>query len=116
VLGLAKQAGIAIYTIALKSAYPVIALTTQKYFSESEFAMKALAQETGARAFFPTDIAQLAGVYSMITDELVQPVRHRLHVEQPEAGRLPSAASSFASTNRMSAPGRAPDIRSPRHS
>jgi Ca-activated chloride channel homolog len=69
VLALAKQAGIAIYTIALRSTYP-IALTTQKYFSESEFAVKLLAQETGARAFFPTDISQLAGVYSMITDEL----------------------------------------------
>ena len=70
VLALAKQAGIAIYTITLKSPYPSIALTSQKYFSESEFAMRSLAQETGARAFFPTDITQLAGVYSMITDEL----------------------------------------------
>jgi VWFA-related protein len=70
VLALAKQAGIAIYTIALKSSYPSIALTTQKYFSESAFALKSLAQETGARAFFPTDVSQLAGVYGMITDEL----------------------------------------------
>jgi len=70
VLALANQAGIAVYTIALKSPYPSIALTSQKYFSESEFAMKSLAQETGARAFFPADISQLAGVYSMITDEL----------------------------------------------
>ena len=69
-LVVAKQAGIAIYTIALKSPYPTIAVTSQKYFSESEFAMKSLAQETGARAFFPNDITQLAGVYSMITDEL----------------------------------------------
>ena len=70
VLALAKQAGISIYTIALKSPYPTIALTSQKYFSESEFAMKALAQETGALSFFPTDISQLAGVYGMITHEL----------------------------------------------
>ena len=70
VLALAKQAGIAVYTIALKSPYPTIALTTQKYFSEAEFAMKSLALETGARSFFPTDITQLAGVYGMITDEL----------------------------------------------
>lgn len=70
VLALAKQAGIAVYTIALKSPYPTIALASQKYFSESEFAMKSLAQETGARAFFPSDISQLAGVYTMITDEL----------------------------------------------
>jgi VWFA-related protein len=70
VLALAKQAGIAVYTIALKSPYPAIALTTQKYFSEAEFAMKSLALETGARSFFPTDITQLAGVYGLITDEL----------------------------------------------
>ena len=32
--------------------------------------MKSLAQETGARSFFPTDISQLAGVYDLITQEL----------------------------------------------
>jgi Ca-activated chloride channel homolog len=69
-LALAKQAGIAIYTIALKSPYPAAALLSVKNSSESEFAMKALAQETGARSFFPTDISQLAGVYGLITDEL----------------------------------------------
>ena len=65
-----KRSEVAIYTIALKSPYPTIALTSQKYFSESEFAMKALAQETGARSFFPTDISQLTGVYGLITQEL----------------------------------------------
>jgi Ca-activated chloride channel family protein len=70
VLALAKQAGIAIYTIALKSPYPTALLGAQKDSSGSEFAMKALAQETGARSFFATDIAQLAGVYSSITQEL----------------------------------------------
>jgi Ca-activated chloride channel family protein len=70
-LVLAKQAGIAIYTIALKSPYPQIGgLTSLKYFPESDFAMKSLALETGARSFFPTDISQLAGVYSLITQEL----------------------------------------------
>ena len=70
VLAVAKQAGIAIYTIALKSQYPLALLSTSKESSESDFAMKALAQETGARSFFPTDISQLAGVYSSITREL----------------------------------------------
>jgi Ca-activated chloride channel homolog len=70
VLALAKQAGIAIYTIALKSQYPTALLGALKESSESEFAMKALAQETGARSFFPTDISQLAGVYGSITQEL----------------------------------------------
>jgi Ca-activated chloride channel family protein len=69
-LALSKQAGIAIYTIALRSPYPAIGLAGRKYFSEGEFAMKALAMETGARSFFPTDISQLAGVYDQITQEL----------------------------------------------
>src|SRR5262249_22627127 len=33
-LALAKQAGIAIYTIALKSPYPTFALTSQKFYAE----------------------------------------------------------------------------------
>ena len=69
-LALAKQAGIAIYTITLKSQYPMALLGALKENSESDFAMKALAQETGARSYFPTDISQLAGVYSSITQEL----------------------------------------------
>jgi len=69
-LALAKQAGIAIYTIALKSQYPTALFGALKENSESDFAMRALAQETGARSHFPTDISQLAGVYSSITQEL----------------------------------------------
>ena len=48
----------------------MVGLSSRKYFSESEFAMKSLALETGARSFFPTDITQLAGVYDLITQEL----------------------------------------------
>jgi VWFA-related protein len=70
VLALAKQAGVAIYTIALKSPYPMIGLTSSKYTSESDYSLKAFALETGARSFFPNDISQLASVYSVITDEL----------------------------------------------
>jgi len=72
VMELAKQAGIAIYTITLKSPYTISQAGAggRRYFSEAEFAMKALAQETGARAFFPTEIGQLAGVYDSIADEL----------------------------------------------
>lgn len=72
VMDLAKQSGISIYTIMLKSKWVTRQTTTtgQRYFSQSEFAMKALAQETGARAFFPTDISELAGVYGSIAEEL----------------------------------------------
>ena len=72
VLLLAKESGIAIYTIQLKPKYPTptAIASRQKYFSQSEYAMKAFAQETGARAFFPTVIDELAGVYGVIAEEL----------------------------------------------
>ena len=72
VMDLAKQSGITIYTITLKSQAAVrqASLSGRRYFSQSEFAMKALAQETGARAFFPSDIGELAGVYGSIAAEL----------------------------------------------
>jgi len=72
VMDVAKQSGITIYTITLKSPAAVkqASVTGRRYFSQSEFAMKALAQETGARAFFPTAIGELAGVYGSIAEEL----------------------------------------------
>jgi Ca-activated chloride channel family protein len=72
VMDVAKQSGIAIYTITLKSSYVVRTASNSgsRYFSQSEFGMKALAQETGARAFFPTAITELAGVYGSIAEEL----------------------------------------------
>jgi Ca-activated chloride channel family protein len=72
VMDVAKQAGIAIYTIMLKSNVPLTFNETygKKDASESQFAMKALALETGARSFFPTDILELAGVYGVIADDL----------------------------------------------
>jgi Ca-activated chloride channel homolog len=72
VMELAKQSGITVYTITLKTPFAVkqASMTGRRYFSESEFAMKALAQETGARSFFPTEIEELAGVYEAIATEL----------------------------------------------
>jgi Ca-activated chloride channel homolog len=71
-MDLAKQSGIAIYTITMRSKYLVTQAASRghSYFSQSEFGMKALAQETGARAFFPTQIGELAGVYASIAQEL----------------------------------------------
>ena len=72
VMEVAKQAGIAIYTITLRSHFDVqqATATSHRYFSQSEFAMKSLAQETGARSFFPMEITELAGVYTSIAEEL----------------------------------------------
>jgi VWFA-related protein len=71
-MDLAKQSGIAICTITLRSPYLVqqAASRGHSYFSQAEFGMKALAQETGARAFFPTQIGELTGVYASIAQEL----------------------------------------------
>jgi Ca-activated chloride channel family protein len=72
VLELAKESGIAIYTISLRSKADVVRASQvgHRYFSQSDFGMKVLAQETGAKAYFPTDISELAGVYSSIAEEL----------------------------------------------
>jgi Ca-activated chloride channel homolog len=71
-MDLAKQSGIAIYTITMRSKFLVnqAASRGHSYFSQSEYGMKALAQETGARSFFPTEIGELAGVYASIAQEL----------------------------------------------
>jgi VWFA-related protein len=73
VMELAKESGISIYTITLKSKWatqPAAARSSQKYFSQSDYSMKALAQETGGRSFFPLEIGELAGVYTSIAEEL----------------------------------------------
>ena len=71
-MDLAKQSGIAIYTITLRSPYLVTQAASRghSYFSQAEFGMKALAQETGARAYFPSQLGELSGVYASIAQEL----------------------------------------------
>jgi Ca-activated chloride channel homolog len=72
VMEVAKQAGVAIYTITLRSDIDIRAASAhgRRYFSNAEYSMKALAQETGARAFFPSAITELNGVYESIAEEL----------------------------------------------
>lgn len=72
VMELAKESGIPIYTIMLQSKWVTrhTTLAPTRSFSQSQFSMRALAQETGARSFFPEDIGELAGVYDLIADEL----------------------------------------------
>ncbi len=72
VMQVAKASDISIYTITLRSKWVTrhTSQPAQGYFSQSEFAMKSLAQETGARSFFPADIGELAGVYGTIAEEL----------------------------------------------
>jgi Ca-activated chloride channel family protein len=70
VLGQARRSGVNVYTIALKSPYQTLGQDGRKYFSESDYSMRVLAQETGAQSFFPTEIAELKGIYSTIAEEL----------------------------------------------
>jgi Ca-activated chloride channel homolog len=67
VLGVARTTGVNVYTVALRSKDPGDA--APRDFSESDYAMKTLARETGAVSFFPQP-AQLKGVYASIATEL----------------------------------------------
>jgi len=68
VLDLAKRSETAIYTIGLRT--PDGPGTTTKGFKEAEFVLRQFSQETGGRAFFPNQLADLANVYGQIADEL----------------------------------------------
>jgi Ca-activated chloride channel homolog len=68
VLDLAKRSETAIYAIALRSNEG--GANQSKGFKEAEFALRQLSQETGGRAFFPNQAADLAKVYGQISEEL----------------------------------------------
>ena len=68
VLDLAKRSETAIYAIGLRT--PDGPGTTTKGFKEAEFVLRQFAQETGARSFFPSQLADLSGIYGQIADEL----------------------------------------------
>lgn len=71
VLALARKSGINIYTICLQNKYSVARVESgRKYFSESDYSMKTLAQETGALSYFPQSVQELKGIYAGISDEL----------------------------------------------
>jgi Ca-activated chloride channel family protein len=68
VLDLAKRSETAIYTIGLRENDATS--SGSKLFREAEFVLRQLSQETGGRAFFPNRVADLAGVYGQISEEL----------------------------------------------
>jgi Ca-activated chloride channel homolog len=68
VLDLAKRSETAIYTIGLRENDATS--SGSRLFREAEFVLRQLSQETGGRAFFPNHVADLAGVYGQISDEL----------------------------------------------
>ena len=67
VLDLAKRSETAIYSIGLRDND---AGSGSKLFKEAEFVLRQFSQQTGGRAFFPNQLAELNGIYSQISDEL----------------------------------------------
>jgi Ca-activated chloride channel family protein len=68
VLDLSKRSETAIYSIGLRAGEGPS--TATRGFKEAEFVLRQLAQETGGRAFFPNQLADLNNVYGQIADEL----------------------------------------------
>ena len=68
VLALATRSETAIYAIGLRSGES--STSASKGFKEAEFVLRQLSQETGGRAFFPSQATDLNGIYSQIADEL----------------------------------------------
>jgi len=68
VLDLAKRSETAIYAIGLGSLEG--SSSSGRGFKEAEFVLRQLSQETGGRAFFPSQLTDLANVYGQISDEL----------------------------------------------
>ncbi|MGH8637924.1 MAG: VWA domain-containing protein, partial [Burkholderiales bacterium] len=73
VLAVARKSGVGIYPIALQSknaASRLVSSGQRRFFSESEYSLRLLAQETGAQAFFPMQIFELKDIYAEIAQEL----------------------------------------------
>ena len=71
VVAVARRTGVSVYTVRLQSRLAAAAdeQRSKRIFTSSEYAMKTLARETGAQAFFPAP-AQLKNVYATIAAEL----------------------------------------------
>jgi Ca-activated chloride channel family protein len=66
VLELAKRSDTVIYSIGLRSRD----IRNRRGFREADFVLRQLAQDTGGRAFFPEEAAELPEIYQKISDEL----------------------------------------------
>ncbi len=89
VMELAKESGISIYTIMIGSGLAAEQDLRRWHpsASKSDFGMKALAQETGARSFFTSNIGALAGVYTSIGRELANQYHAWVYVEESASRR-----------------------------
>jgi Ca-activated chloride channel family protein len=72
VVTVARKMGVNVYTISLQSRLESVRERKREVskFAASDYAMKTLAQQTGAQSFFPATIHQLKNVYGAIAEEL----------------------------------------------
>jgi Ca-activated chloride channel family protein len=70
VLELARKSGVGIYAIGLQGRVRPAVSANRSYMSQSQYALKSLSEETGAEAFFPTQISELESIYASIATEL----------------------------------------------
>jgi VWFA-related protein len=74
VMALAKESGIALYTIMLISPFEAHRLRSMsgKDISQPQYIMRSFAQDTGGLAFLTHDVRELVGIYGKIANELAQ--------------------------------------------
>ena len=65
--------------------------------------LRSLSQQTGGRVFFVDDLAQLAGIYARIADELSRAVQPRLLVEERRARRRLAPRAGAGASKAMRA-------------
>lgn len=68
----AKREAVTVYTIGLRGETLTPAARERHYFSQADFLLRSLAQETGALAFFPVREGELAVAYQAIGKELAE--------------------------------------------
>jgi Ca-activated chloride channel homolog len=70
---LARRSGVVVYAVSLKSHADVVldlSIGGRQFQGEADYGMRALAQDTGGRAFFPKKPAELKAIYDGIAEEL----------------------------------------------
>lgn len=67
VIEAAKREDVMVYSIGLRSK---IAAPQPRTFNESDYVLRTLAQSSGGKVFFVSDISELASIYTQIADEL----------------------------------------------
>ena len=91
VLDLARRSGVTIYTVALKSESQILRQRAQqggrRYFSQADYSMRALAEETGARAFFPDQRRRPEGRLRHGGRGAGGAIRARVRLPEPHAQR-----------------------------